>query len=295
MIFNEIGVVGCGAMGADIVQLALKGGYTVVVREMNEELLTKGLDRVKNGTYKLVRKGILQEQEADGMLARLSGTTSFDSLATCELIIEAVFEDLQVKKDLFQSLDRVCMKETIFASNTSSLSVTDMAASTLRPAQFVGMHFFNPATVMPLVEIIKTIATDAEVLQSVTDFAKSVGKQPVLAKDNAGFIVNLLLTPYLMDAVRAVSEGVATVEHIDMAMRFGCNHPMGPLMLVDFIGLDVLVKGATSLFEEYRDKRYAPPPILKKMVTMGYLGLKSGKGFYDWSDPKHPVPSDLAF
>jgi 3-hydroxybutyryl-CoA dehydrogenase len=294
MIFNEIGVVGCGAMGADIVQLALKGGYTVVVREMNEELLTKGLDRVKNGTYKLVRKGILQEQEADGMLARLSGTTSFDSLATCELIIEAVFEDLQVKKDLFQSLDRVCMKETIFASNTSSLSVTDMAASTLRPAQFVGMHFFNPATVMPLVEIIKTIATDAEVLQSVTDFAKSVGKQPVLAKDNAGFIVNLLLTPYLMDAVRAVSEGVATVEHIDMAMRFGCNHPMGPLMLVDFIGLDVLVKGATSLFEEYRDKRYAPPPILKKMVTMGYLGLKSGKGFYDWSDPKHPVPSDLA-
>ena len=294
MIFNEIGVVGCGAMGADIVQLALKGGYSVVVREMNEELLTKGLDRVKNGTYKLVRKGILQEQEADGMLARLSGTTSFDSLATCELIIEAVFEDLQVKKDLFQSLDRVCMKETIFASNTSSLSVTDMAASTLRPAQFVGMHFFNPATVMPLVEIIKTIATDAEVLQSVIDFAKSIGKQPVLAKDNAGFIVNLLLTPYLMDAVRAVSEGVATVEHIDMAMRFGCNHPMGPLMLVDFIGLDVLVKGATSLFEEYRDKRYAPPPILKKMVTMGYLGLKSGKGFYDWSDPKHPVPSDLA-
>jgi len=169
-----------------------------------------------------------------------------------------------------------------------------MAASTSRPAQFVGMHFFNPATVMPLVEVIKTIATDADVLQSVIDFAKSVGKLPVLAKDNAGFIVNLLLTPYLMDAVRAVSEGVATVEHIDMGMRFGCNHPMGPLMLVDFIGLDVLVKGATSMFEEYRDKRYAPPPILKKMVTMGYLGLKSRKGFYDWSDPKHPVPSDLA-
>ena len=228
------------------------------------------------------------------MLTRLSGTTSFESLAACDLIIEAVFEDLQVKKDLFQSLDRVCKKETIFASNTSSLSVTDMAASTSRQAQFVGMHFFNPATVMPLVEVIKTIATDTDVLQSVIDFAKSVGKLPVLAKDNAGFIVNLLLTPYLMDAVRAVSEGVATVEHIDMGMKFGCNHPMGPLMLVDFIGLDVLVKGATSLFEEYRDKRYAPPPILKKMVTMGYLGLKSGKGFYDWSDPKHPVPSDLA-
>lgn len=294
MIFNEIGVIGCGAMGADIVQLALKGGYSVVVREMDEELLTKGLDRVKNGAYKLVQKGILQEREADDMLTRLSGTTSFEDLAACDLIIEAVFEDLQVKKDLFQGLDRVCKKETIFASNTSSLSVTDMAASTSRQAQFVGMHFFNPATVMPLVEVIKTIATDTDVLQSVIDFAKSVGKLPVLAKDNAGFIVNLLLTPYLMDAVRAVSEGVATVEHIDMGMKFGCNHPMGPLMLVDFIGLDVLVKGATSLFEEYRDKRYAPPPILKKMVTMGYLGLKSGKGFYDWSDPKHPVPSDLA-
>ncbi|MGD0487282.1 MAG: 3-hydroxyacyl-CoA dehydrogenase family protein [Syntrophorhabdales bacterium] len=294
MTFKEIGVVGCGAMGADIVQLALKGGYSVVVREMSEELLTKGLDRVKKGAYKLVQKGVLQEQEADGMLARLSGTTAFEDLAACDLIIEAVFEDLQVKKDLFQSLDRVCKKETVFASNTSSLSVTDMAASTSRPAQFVGMHFFNPATVMPLVEVIKTIATDADVLQSVIDFAKSVGKLPVLAKDNAGFIVNLLLTPYLMDAVRAVSEGVATVEHIDMGMRFGCNHPMGPLMLVDFIGLDVLVKGATSMFEEYRDKRYAPPPILKKMVTMGYLGLKSRKGFYDWSDPKHPVPSDLA-
>jgi 3-hydroxybutyryl-CoA dehydrogenase len=281
-------------MGADIVQLALKGGYSVIVKEMSEELLNAGLGRVKKGVYKLVQKGLLKEQEADGMLARLSATTAFDSLAACDLIIEAVFEDIQVKKDLFQSLDRVCKKETVFASNTSSLSVTDMAASTSRPAQFVGMHFFNPATVMPLVEVIKTIATDADVLQSVIDFAKSVGKQPVLAKDNAGFIVNLLLTPYLMDAVRAVSEGVASVEHIDMAMRFGCNHPMGPLMLVDFIGLDVLVKGATSLFEEYREKRYAPPPIMKKMVTMGYLGLKSGKGFYDWSDPKHPVPSDLA-
>ncbi len=293
MTFNEIGVVGCGAMGADIVQLALKGGYSVIVREMSEEILTAGLERVKNGIYKLVQKGVLKPEEADGMLDRLSGTTSFDSLAACDLIIEAVFEDLKIKKDLFQNLDHVCKKETIFASNTSSLSVTDMAASTSRPAQFVGMHFFNPATVMPLVEVIKTIATDADVLQSVINFATSVGKQPVLAKDNAGFIVNLLLTPFLMDAVRALSEGVASVEHIDMAMRFGCNHPMGPLMLADFIGLDVLIKGATSLFEEYKDKRYAPPPALKRMVTMGYLGLKSRKGFYDWSDPKHPVPSDL--
>ncbi len=294
MTFKEIGVVGCGAMGADIVQLALKGGYAVIVMEMNEQILTAGLDRVKNGVDKLVRKGILRPEEADAMLCRLSATTAIDNLAACDLIVEAVFEDLQVKKDLFKDLDRICKRETIFASNTSSLSVTDMAASTSRPARFVGMHFFNPATVMPLVEVVKTISTDADVLQSVLDFARSVGKQPVLAKDNAGFIVNLLLTPYLMDAVRAVSAGVASVEDIDMAMRFGCNHPMGPLMLADFIGLDVLAKGAATLFEEYKEKRYAPPPVLKKMVTMGYLGLKTRKGFYDWSDPKHPVPSDLA-
>ena len=260
---------------------------------MDETLLHKGMDRVKNGLEKLLQKGTLSAADKDAMLQRLSGTVSFCELAACDIIVEAVFEDIQIKKDLFKNLDSLCKKETILASNTSSLSVSDMAAATSRPAQFIGMHFFNPATVMPLVEIIKTIATSPDTLQTALDFSKSLGKVPVLAKDNAGFIVNLFLTPYLMDAMRAAGEGVASVEHIDMAMKLGCNHPMGPLMLADFIGLDVLIKGAATLFEEYKDKRYAPPPILKRMVTMGYLGLKSGRGFYDWSDLKHPVTADL--
>lgn len=293
MTIKQVGIVGCGAMGAGIAQLSLQAGYSVIVREMDETLLHKGMDRVKNGLEKLLQKGTLSATDKDAMLQRLSGTVSFGELAACDIIVEAVFEDIQIKKDLFKNLDSLCKKETILASNTSSLSVSDMAAATSRPAQFIGMHFFNPATVMPLVEIIKTIATSPDTLQTALDFSKSLGKVPVLAKDNAGFIVNLFLTPYLMDAMRAAGEGVASVEHIDMAMKLGCNHPMGPLMLADFIGLDVLIKGAATLFEEYKDKRYAPPPILKRMVTMGYLGLKSGRGFYDWSDLKHPVPADL--
>lgn len=293
MTIKQVGVVGCGAMGTGIAQLSLQAGYSVIVREMDETLLRKGMDRVKNGLEKLLQKGTLSAADKDAMLQRLSGTVSFGELAACDIIVEAVFEDIQIKKDLFKNLDSLCKKETILASNTSSLSVSDMAAATSRPAQFIGMHFFNPATVMPLVEIIKTIATSPDTLQTALDFSKSLGKVPVLAKDNAGFIVNLFLTPYLMDAMRAAGEGVASVEHIDMAMKLGCNHPMGPLMLADFIGLDVLIKGAATLFEEYKDKRYAPPPILKRMVTMGYLGLKSGRGFYDWSDLKHPVPADL--
>ena len=293
MAIKQVGIVGCGAMGAGIAQLSLQAGYSVVVREMDDVFLRKGLDRVKNGLEKLVQKGTLSSPDRDAMIQRLSGTVSLGDLAACDMIVEAVFEDLQVKKDLFKTLDSICKKETILASNTSSLSVSDMSAATSRPAQFIGMHFFNPPTVMPLVEIIKTIATSTETLQAALDFGKSLGKVPVLAKDNAGFIVNLFLTPYLMDAIRGAGEGVASIEHIDMAMKLGCNHPMGPLMLADFIGLDVLIKGATRLFEEYNDKRYAPPPILKRMVTMGYFGLKSGRGFYDWSDPKHPVPADI--
>jgi 3-hydroxybutyryl-CoA dehydrogenase len=293
MAIKQVGIVGCGAMGAGIAQLSLQAGYSVMVREMDDVFLRKGLDRVKSGLEKLVQKGTLSSPDRDAMIQRLSGTVSLGDLAACDMIVEAVFEDLQIKKDLFKALDSMCKKETILASNTSSLSVSDMSAATSRPTQFIGMHFFNPPTVMPLVEIIKTIATSAETLQAALDFGKSLGKIPVLAKDNAGFIVNLFLTPYLMDAIRGAGEGVASIEHIDMAMKLGCNHPMGPLMLADFIGLDVLIKGATRLFEEYNDKRYAPPPILKRMVTMVYFGMKSGRGFYDWSDPKHPFPADI--
>jgi 3-hydroxybutyryl-CoA dehydrogenase len=293
MALKQIGVVGCGAMGAGIAQLALQAGYSVVVREIDQGLLEKGLGRIKNGLEKSQQKGTLSTEDKEAMLQRLSGTVSFTDFATSDLVIEAAFEDIQIKKELFKSLDGICKKEAILASNTSSLSVSDMAASTSRPTQLIGMHFFNPATVMPLVEIITTVATNAAVVQTAVEFGKSLGKVPVLAKDNAGFIVNLLLTPYLMDAMRAVGEGVASIEHIDMGMKLGCNYPMGPLMLADFIGLDVLIKGATTMYEEYKDKRYAPPPILKRMVTMGYFGLKSGRGFYDWSDPKKPVPSNL--
>jgi 3-hydroxybutyryl-CoA dehydrogenase len=293
MTLKQIGVVGCGAMGAGIAQLALQAGYSVVVREIDENPLQKGLERINKGLERSQQKGTMTVEDKEAMLQRLSGTVSLADLATCDLVIEAVFEDIQIKKELFRALDGICKKETILASNTSSLSVSDMAAATSRPAQLVGMHFFNPATVMPLVEIIMTVATNAAVVQAAVEFGKSLGKVPVLAKDNAGFIVNLLLTPYLMDAMRALGEGVASIEHIDMGMKLGCNYPMGPLMLADFIGLDVLIKGATTMYEEYKEKRYAPPPILKRMVTLGYFGLKSGKGFYDWSDPKKPVPSDL--
>ena len=209
------------------------------------------------------------------------------------MIIEAVFEDIKVKTEVFMSLDPICKKETIFASNTSSLPITQMAAPMSRKDKFIGLHFFNPVSVMPLVEVIKTIVTDNKVVQTAMDFVTSVNKHPILAKDNAGFIVNLLLTPYLLDAIRAAGEGVASTEDIDAGMKLGCNHPMGPLMLADFIGLDLLCNAANILFDEYKEKRYAPPPMLTKMVTMGYLGNKSGKGFYDWSDPRNPKAINL--
>ncbi len=293
MAFKKIGVVGCGAMGAGIAQLAVQAGYDVAVSDVDTAFLDKGLARVRGGLEKLVQKGALTAPDRDAMLGRLSGSTALETFAGCDLVIEAIVEDIDAKKAVFARLDAICAKETIFASNTSSLSVSTMAAATSRPTRFIGMHFFNPATVMPLVEIIKTIATEPQVVDAAFEVSKALGKAPILASDNAGFIVNLLLTPYLMDAMRAAGTGVASVEHIDMGMKLGCNYPMGPLMLSDFIGLDVLIKGAARLFEEYADSRYAPPPILKRMVTMGYYGFKTGKGFYDWSDPKHPVPGKL--
>lgn len=293
MSIQKVGIVGCGVMGAGIVQLVLQGGYLATVREVDQNLLDNGLQRVKNGLERLVEKGSITGNDKKGALKRLSGTVSLDDLNECDLIIEAVFEDIQIKQELFRALDSICKRETIFASNTSSLSITQMAASTSRPERFVGLHFFNPAPVMPLLEVVKTISTHPEVLQTALEFAKSLGKVPVVAKDNTGFIVNLLLTPYLMDAIRAVSQGVASIQDIDLAMKLGCNHPMGPLVLADFIGLDVLHQGSTTMFEEYRDRRYAPPPLLRKMVMMGYLGQKTGRGFYDWSDRKNPKPIEL--
>jgi len=293
MIIQRIGVIGCGIMGAGIAQLALQSGYNVIVREINEDFLNKGLSKIRKGIDKLYEKGALKTEEKDNLLTKLKGTTSFDDLKESDMIIEAVFEDIKIKSEVFMSLDPICKKETIFASNTSSLPITQMAARSSRKDQFIGLHFFNPVSVMPLVEVIKTITTNNKVVQTAMDFVASLKKHPILAKDNAGFIVNLLLTPFMLDAMRALSEGVASTEDIDAGMKLGCNHPMGPLMLADFIGLDSVCSAANTLFEEYKEKRYAPPPLLKKMVTMGYLGNKSGKGFYDWSDPKNPKAINL--
>jgi 3-hydroxybutyryl-CoA dehydrogenase len=293
MPIKLLGIVGCGIMGAGIAQLALQGGCNVLVREINQALLDKGLDKINKGLDKLCEKGALKNEEKDNLFKKLKGTTSFDDLKECDMVIEAVFEDIKVKTEVFMSLDPICKKETIFASNTSSLPITQMAARTSRKDKFIGLHFFNPVSVMPLVEVIKTIVTDNKVVQTAMDFVTSLKKHPILAKDNAGFIVNLLLTPYLLDAIRAAGEGVASTEDIDAGMKLGCNHPMGPLMLADFIGLDVLCNAANILFDEYKEKRYAPPPMLTKMVVMGYLGNKSGKGFYDWSDPRNPKAINL--
>lgn len=293
MEIRKVGVIGCGAMGAGIAQVVLQGGYEVIVREMNETLLGKGLEKVKASFEKLVTKQAITSESSEAALKKLSGTVSLEPLSDCDLIIEAIFENLEAKLDQFKALDEICKQETVFASNTSSLSITEMAAATSRQEQFIGLHFFQPAPVMPLVEVVRTISVGPELLQTSLDFVKSLGKVAILAKDQAGFIVNLLLTPFMLDAMRAASEGVASIEDIDRGMKLGLNHPMGPLMLADYIGLDLIMNAGNVMFEEYRENRYAPPPILKRMVTMGYLGLKTKRGFYDWSDPRNPQPMDL--
>lgn len=293
MTVKRLGVVGCGAMGAGIVQVALQSGYEVVTREINDTFLQKGLDRIKGALEKMAAKGSMTSEEKDAALGRLKGVTALDGLSGCDFIIEAVPEDMALKIETFKGLDGICGAHAIFASNTSSFSVSQMAAATSNPGRFIGLHFFNPVPVMPLVEVIRTIQTEKEVFDTALDFVKSLKKTPIIAKDNAGFIVNLLLTPFLLDAIRALQEGVASVADIDTGMKLGCNHPMGPLMLADFIGLDVLLSATHTLFEEYKEKRYAAPPLMKRMVTLGYLGQKSGKGFYDWSNPKNPKPGDF--
>jgi 3-hydroxybutyryl-CoA dehydrogenase len=294
-MIKKIGIIGCGTMGTGIAQAVLEAGYVVKVREVKQSLLDKGLTEVRKGLERALQKGTLSNVKKEETLGRISGALLVEDLKDSDLIIEAVFEEIQVKKELFEELDRTVPKETIFASNTSTLSITEMAAATKRPERVVGLHFFNPVYVMPLVEVIKTIATHAEVLETVFNFTKSLGKVPILAKDNPGFIVNLLLTPYLMGAIHAVANGVASIQDIDTGMKLGCGHPIGPLMVADIIGLDVLVKGAHTLFEGYRDKEFAPPPLLVQMVSMGHIGKKAGKGFYDWTDAKKPVPQTLKF
>lgn len=292
MQIRKVGVLGCGLMGSGIAQVCAQAGYETVVREIDQKFIDKGFGIIEKNLSRAVEKGRISSEDKEGAWSRLKGTLSLEDLQDCDLIIEAVVEDLQVKNDLFSQLDKLCPERTIFASNTSSLTIMAMAASTERQDRFCGLHFFNPVPVMKLVEVVKTIATSQETVDTCFDFCRKIGKTPILAKDNSGFIVNLLLVPYLLDAIRALEQGVASIEDIDNGMRLGCNHPMGPLTLLDFVGLDTTYNIANIMFEEYREKRYAPPPLLRKMVLAGYYGRKSGKGFYDYTGEK-PVPMDL--
>ena len=296
MEIRKVGVLGCGLMGAGIAQVAATAGYQTVVKEVSEEFIKKGFGGIEKSLAKFAEKGTITGDQQTEIRGRLSGTTSFEELADCDIIIEAIIENLDEKRSTYRQLDALCKPETIFASNTSSLSITEMmtATSPERQQRFIGMHFFNPVPLMKLVEVVRTILTDADVYEQAVEFGKSLGKVPVRAGDKTGFIVNRLLVPYLLDAIRALEEGVGSIVDIDNAMKLGCGYPMGPFTLGDFVGLDTTYYIAEIMFNEFREKRFAPPPLLKRMVLAGLYGRKSGRGFYDYTkDPKNPTPMNL--
>ena len=284
---KKVGVLGCGLMGRGIAQVAATNGYTTIVREISRELNDKGKAAIVKSLDKLVEKGKLTADVRDGTLGRLTFTTEMSDLKDCDIVVEAIVEDLKLKRTLWKELDGLCPDHTIFASNTSSLTIAAMAAATERADRFVGLHFFNPVPLMKLVEVVRTVTTSSDSFDRAMAFARTLGKEPIAAKDNSGFIVNLLLVPYLLDAIRALDQGVGSAEDIDKGMVLGTGHPMGPLALLDFVGLDTTLKIADIMFDEYREKRYAPPPLLKRMVLAGWYGKKSGKGFYDYSTTPH--------
>jgi 3-hydroxybutyryl-CoA dehydrogenase len=283
MAIKKVGVVGCGLMGGGIAQVTAEAGYPVVVREVAQPLLDKGLGAIKKNLDRNVEKGRMAADARDRALGNLKGTTSLEDLKDCDLVIEAIVENIEEKKKLFAALDALCPPHTIIASNTSSCTVIEMAAATKRMDRVVGLHFFNPVPMMKLVEVVRTIQTGEATFRAAWDFAKSVGKEPVAAKDTTGFVVNLLLVPYLLDAIRALERGVASVEDMDKAMKLGCGYPMGPFTLLDLVGLDTTMYVAEVMFDEFREARYAPPPLLKRMVMAGHLGRKSGRGFYTYT------------
>ena len=282
MEIKNVGVVGCGAMGAGIAQLCAQSGYQVVVSEINDELLNKGLASIDKALARLVEKGKLAQQDKNATLSRIKGTTKTKDFSDCDLMIEAAIENPDLKKKIFAELDGVCPKHAILATNTSVLSIIDMAVVTKRPKKVLGLHFFNPAPVMRLLEIVKTIATSDETVEICKEFGKSLGKTPVVAPDKPGFIVNRLWIPYMLHAIRLLEDGVASREDIDNAVTLGLNYPMGPLTLADLTGLDVLFFAANAVYERLRDPRYIAPTLLEKMVAAGWLGRKTGKGFYDY-------------
>ncbi len=282
MEIKKVGVVGCGLMGSGIVEVCARAGYEVVVREVNDEFLQKGLGRIKKSMSRGVRKGKLAQEDMDAAWGRIKGTTTLADMADCDIAIEAAVENMEIKKSIFAELDGILPPQAILASNTSSLCITEMASVTKRGDKVLGIHFFNPVPVMPLIEFVRTILTSDETMAIAHEFGASLGKTMVTAKDTPGFIVNRLLIPYLLDAVRIYENGLASKEDIDTAIKLGLNHPMGPLTLLDFVGLDTCLFIADAMYEEFKDPRYAAPPLLRRMVLAGHLGRKSGKGFYEY-------------
>ena len=289
---NKVGVLGCGLMGHGIAQICAQAGWDVVVRELDQERLDKGIAKIEKQLAKATEKGKLEQSDAEAIRGRIAPTLDYSDLAASDLVIEAITEDLDAKLEMWREVDGVAGDSATFATNTSSLPVVDQAMATSRPERFLGMHFFNPAQVMPLLEVVQTVTTGDEALKLGFEVGEKLGKTCVHARDKTGFIVNRLLVPYMLDAIRAYEEGFGSIEEIDAAMKAGANHPMGPLTLLDFVGLDTTKSIADVMFDEYRERRFAAPPTLRKMVAAGLYGRKSGKGFYDYSGEK-PVPSEL--
>ena len=293
MEIKKVGVLGCGLMGSGIAQVCATAGFEVAVLEVEQKYLDKGFTGIEKSLAKFaerpVEKGGITPQQKDEIRARLKGTTSKADLADCDIVIEAIIENVEEKKKMYAAIDSVVKKGAIFASNTSSISVTELLTAVKRPERFIGLHFFNPVPLMKLVEVVKTIATSPEVYDAAYEFAKKLGKVPVRTSDKTGFIVNRLLVPYLLDAIRAYEEGVGSIEDIDQAMKLGCGYPMGPFTLLDFVGLDTTYYITHVMYDEFKERRFASPPLLKRMVMAGWYGRKSGRGFYDYANPEKPV------
>jgi len=292
MEIKKVGVLGCGLMGSGIAQVSAMAGFDVTVLEVEQRFLDKGFAGIEKSLAKFAEKGTIKETP-QAIRARLKGTTNMQDLADCDIIIEAVIENVEEKKKMYAALDGIAKKDAIFASNTSSISITELMTATRRPHRFIGLHFFNPVPLMKLVEVVRTIATADEVYESAYEFGKKLGKVPVRTSDKTGFIVNRLLVPYLLDAIRAYEEGVGSIDDIDNAMKLGCGYPMGPFTLLDFVGLDTTYYITHVMYDEFKERRFASPPLLKRLVMAGWYGRKTGKGFYDYSDPSNPKPNKL--
>jgi len=297
MEIEKVGVLGCGLMGSGIAQVCATAGFDVTVLEVEQKFLDKGFAGIEKSLAKFAErppeKGGITAQQKDEIRAHLKGSTDKRDLAHCDIVIEAVIENVAEKKAMYASIDAIVNKHAVFASNTSSISITELMTATKRPERFIGLHFLNPVPLMKLVEVVRTIATADEVYEAAYEFAKKLGKVPVRTSDKTGFVVNRLLVPYLLDAIRAYEEGVGSIEDIDNAMKLGCGYPMGPFTLLDFVGLDTTYYITHVMYDEFKERRFASPPLLKRLVMAGWYGRKSGKGFYDYSDPNKPVPNKL--